>query len=57
MVKISSKTVIIKNNQKFLTGDCIESLLKQNFGQIVRWAIIDVYDDNLKIAFSYIKQT
>ena len=57
MVKISSKTVIIKNNQKFLTVDCIESLLKQDFGQIVRWAIIDVYDDNLKIALSYIKRT
>lgn len=47
MTKILSDVVFIKKELH------IEQFLKENYGEIVRWAIVDVTDSDYKIAFSY----
>lgn len=47
MTKILSDIVFVNRNVQ------IEDYLKENFGEIVRWAIVDVAEDKLKISFSY----
>lgn len=35
--------------------EMIEAVLAQKYGEIIRWAIIEVLDDKLKICLSYLK--
>jgi hypothetical protein len=36
-----------------ITTDAIERILTNKFGEIIRWAIIEVTQDKLKICVSY----
>jgi hypothetical protein len=47
MTSILSDTIYIDKTSQ------IETYLKDNYGEIVRWAIVEVTEDQYKIAFSY----
>lgn len=47
MTKILSDVVFIKKELQ------IEQFLKENYGEIVRWAIVDITEFEYKISFSY----
>lgn len=47
MKKILSDIVLVNKNND------IEQYLNNNFGEIVRWAIVDVTESDYKISFSY----
>ena len=47
MTKILSEIVYIKKELS------IEDFLKENYGEIVRWAIVGISDSECKISFSY----
>ena len=47
MTKILSDTINIDRNL------LIENVLKDNYGEIVRWAIVEVNDNDYKVTFSY----
>lgn len=47
MTKILSETIYINKSNN------IEDYLAQNYGEIVRWAIVGVTDADYKITFSY----
>ena len=48
MKKLVSDTVYLSSD----TQD-IESTLSECYGQIVRWAVVDVSDNKLKVSFTY----
>ena len=47
MKKLISENVILS-----CEPDDVESLLKRTYGSIIRWAIVDVTDNGLKIEFT-----
>ena len=47
MTKILSDTIHIDKSYK------IEDYLAQYYGEIVRWAIVEVNDNDYKVTFSY----
>jgi len=53
MAQILSDIFEIKHS-KVRTASDIERLLGENFGEIVRWAVIEANDNTLKLSFSYI---
>lgn len=38
-----------------LESEQIEKYLTDNYGEIIRWAIIEIAEDKLKVCFSYVK--
>jgi hypothetical protein len=47
MTKILSETIYINKSNN------IEDYLAQNYGEVVRWAIVEVNDNDYKVTFSY----
>jgi len=53
--QIISEVVLIDKPDN-LTTENIETVLNSRFGEVIRWAIIDVSGRNLKINLTYIKK-
>lgn len=54
MSKIVSDTISLNLATPFDNFE-IENLLSQNYGEIIRWAIIDVVKNGIKVSVTYIK--
>ncbi|MBR1424419.1 hypothetical protein IJ579_02525 [bacterium] len=54
MKQVVSKILELKKNKNIST-DSIEQILSERFNDVVRWAIVDVGPDILKLSVSYKK--
>lgn len=50
--QIVSDIAIIEKPSEFTTQN-IEQILEKQYGKLIRWAIIDVLDNKLKISVTY----
>lgn len=50
--QIVSDIAIIEKPREFTTQN-IEQILETQYGKLIRWAIIDVLDNKLKISVTY----
>lgn len=48
--------VVYINKLDNITSDNIESVLLNLYGNIIRWAVIDIVDDKLKVDVTYQKR-
>lgn len=48
--------VVYINKLDNITSDNIESELSKLYGNIIRWAVIDIVDDKLKVDVTYQKR-
>ena len=48
--------VIFIDLPSLLDTNTIENVLRTKYGELVRWAILDVLDDKLKISVTYEKK-
>lgn len=54
MTKILSEITYI-DKKEHLSTDYIEQNLRAKYGELIRWAIIDIQSDKLKICLTYEK--
>ncbi len=48
--------IILIEKPKFISTETIEIELSKRFGSIIRWAIIEVIDKQLKLCITYEKE-
>lgn len=55
MAQIVSDTIKITTTEPVST-DLIENEIKKNFGEVIRWAIVNCEENCFTVSFSYIKK-
>lgn len=54
-MQICSDIVLI-DKPEIISTESIENVLTNRFGSIIRWAVIEVFDNELKLCITYEKE-
>ena len=56
MTKIVSDIITITKPDS-ISGSILEDMLTEQYGEIIRWAVVDVIEDKFRISLSYIQDS